>query len=167
MTHLDQMIADALAQSPDTVVHQLATDRERLRGELEAARAEIADLKRGGVDAAELDAISDAIRCIGNDAHYASTGPAVPDALWDIRSRAYDVCAQIDGIRTIPALKPGEVAVHSARLRALEAIAEKIERLALGPDGRAWNPLHYREFARGELRAALLAQATTTKGDQP
>lgn len=31
MTHLDQMIADALAQSPDTVVHQLASEVVRLR----------------------------------------------------------------------------------------------------------------------------------------
>ena len=42
MSHLDNLVADALAQSPDTVVHQLATDRERLRGELDAARAELA-----------------------------------------------------------------------------------------------------------------------------
>ena len=54
MTHLDNLVADSLAQSPDTVVHQLATDRERLRGELEAARAEIADLKRCGVVEIEL-----------------------------------------------------------------------------------------------------------------
>lgn len=32
MTHLDQMITDALAQSPDTVVHQLASEVVRLRG---------------------------------------------------------------------------------------------------------------------------------------
>lgn len=31
MTHLDQMIADALAQSPDTVVHKLASEVVRLR----------------------------------------------------------------------------------------------------------------------------------------
>lgn len=49
MTHLDNLVADSLAQSPDTVVHQLASEVVRLRGELEAARAEIADLKRGGV----------------------------------------------------------------------------------------------------------------------
>ena len=42
MTHLDNLVADALAQSPDTVVHQLATDRDRLRSELDAARAELA-----------------------------------------------------------------------------------------------------------------------------
>jgi len=32
MTHLDQMVADALAQSPDAVVHQLAAEVVRLRG---------------------------------------------------------------------------------------------------------------------------------------
>lgn len=82
MTHLDQMIADSLAQSSDTVVHQLASEVTKLRadlnkmtdernawrtgeadrmheadkrrGELDAARAEIADLKRGGVVVPEL-----------------------------------------------------------------------------------------------------------------
>ena len=32
MTHLDQRIADSLAQSSDTVVHQLASEVVRLRG---------------------------------------------------------------------------------------------------------------------------------------
>lgn len=41
MSHLDNLVADALAQSPDTVVHQLATDRERLRGELSQAQGEL------------------------------------------------------------------------------------------------------------------------------
>ena len=62
--------------------------------------------------------------------------------------------------RAIPAdrvLGEGMVAVDRARLAALESIAAKIEALALGPDGRAWTPLHYREFARGELRASLRA----------
>lgn len=67
MTHLDQMIADALAQSRDTVVHQLASEVVRLRGAitdalrplyegghiyakpLEEAIRGSADLKRGGV----------------------------------------------------------------------------------------------------------------------
>lgn len=31
MTHLDNLVADSLAQSPDTVVHQLASEIERLR----------------------------------------------------------------------------------------------------------------------------------------
>jgi len=63
-------------------------------------------------------------------------------------------------IRAIPAdrvLGEGMVQVDAARLAALESISAKIESLALGPDGRAWTPLHYREFARGELRAALRA----------
>ena len=93
---------------------------------LEATQAEIADLKRGGVDAAELDAISDATRRIGNDAHHASTGPVVPDALWDIRSRAYDVCARIDGIRAIPAdrvLREGEARIGMNELQMLRGFA--------------------------------------------
>lgn len=109
---------------------------ERSESDAMELRKEIADLKRGGVDAAELDAISDAIRCIGNDAHHASTGPAVPDALWDIRSRAYDVCALIDGIRTIPAnrvLGEGQAAVDRDYLADLEeAIIDTVESLNRG-----------------------------------
>ena len=64
-------------------------------------------------------------------------------------------------IQPIPAdrvLTDGMVGVDRARLAALEAISDKIEALALGPDGRAWTPLHYREFARGELHRAQQAK---------
>ena len=67
---------------------------------------------------------------------------------------------EIKQLRAIPSdrvLGEGMVQVDAARLAALESISAKIESLALGPDGRAWTPLHYREFARGELRAALRA----------
>ena len=63
--------------------------------------------------------------------------------------------------KAIPAdrvLADGMVEVDRERLAALEAISDKIEALALGPDGRAWTPLHYREFARGELRRAQQAK---------
>lgn len=40
MTHLAQMIADALAQSPDTVVRQLASEVVRLRAEAAAWKAD-------------------------------------------------------------------------------------------------------------------------------
>lgn len=53
MTHLDNLVADSLAQSPDTVVHQLATDRERLRGELEAMRSELESTRKGWKELAE------------------------------------------------------------------------------------------------------------------
>jgi hypothetical protein len=46
------------------------------------------------VDAAnranEIDRLHDRLRQIGDRAHDASTGPAVPDVLWEIRSMAYD-----------------------------------------------------------------------------
>jgi hypothetical protein len=37
----------------------------------------------------EIDRLSDLLLEIGNIAHDASTGPAVPDVLWEIRSKAY------------------------------------------------------------------------------
>jgi hypothetical protein len=40
--------------------------------------------------AAQIDALQDALIDIGNMAHNASTGPAVPDVLWEIRGAAYD-----------------------------------------------------------------------------
>ena len=38
----------------------------------------------------EIDRLHDRLRQIGDRAHDASTGPAVPDVLWEIRSMAYD-----------------------------------------------------------------------------
>lgn len=37
-----------------------------------------------------INSISDTLRDIGDTAHNASTGPAVPDVLWDIRGKAYE-----------------------------------------------------------------------------
>ena len=37
-----------------------------------------------------LNSISDTLREIGDTAHNASTGPAVPDVLWEIREKAYE-----------------------------------------------------------------------------
>ena len=37
-----------------------------------------------------LNSISDTLREIGDTAHDASTGPAVPDVLWEIRGKAYE-----------------------------------------------------------------------------
>ena len=263
MTHLDNLIADSLAQSSDTVVHQLASEVVRLRGAitealrpfyegghiwakpleeaiwkpaenlfhkncrscicwngdmcelishicengeqwlpsadfvaahpevaalvdfaeqmrasasqfsaaLDAVQKENADLKRGGVDAAELSAISDAIRRIGNDAHHASTGPVVPDALWDIRGRAYDVCARIDGIRAIPAdrvLGEGEVAVDrewrdlvgQLHMTAIDFVNEADPGML-----RAAAPMVRAVAALRSRSNALRAQAATEKGE--
>ena len=133
---------------------------DRLADAILGLRAQIADLKRGGVDAAELDAIYDAIRCIGNNAYHASTGPAVPDALWDIRRRAYDVCARIDGIRTIPAdrvLGEEEVGIGKELLSAYEKLWD-MARIRCRPTTEA-------EFGRQWKKIdALRAQATTEKG---
>ena len=40
--------------------------------------------------AAEIDRLNEILRQIGDIAHDASTGPAVPDLLWEIRGIAYD-----------------------------------------------------------------------------
>lgn len=37
----------------------------------------------------EIERLNNLLLEIGNKAHDASTGPAVPDALWEIRSMAY------------------------------------------------------------------------------
>ena len=50
------------------------------------ARAELALASDARI--AELEA---ALRQIGDMAHDASTGPAVPDTLWDIRCEAYEL----------------------------------------------------------------------------
>ena len=44
-----------------------------------------------GLVAAEedRDALQETMRLIGDTAHNASTGPAVPDVLWEIRGMAY------------------------------------------------------------------------------
>ena len=39
---------------------------------------------------AEIDRLHDLLIDIGNRAHHASTGPALPDEFWEIRSIAYD-----------------------------------------------------------------------------
>lgn len=38
---------------------------------------------------AEVERLNDLLTEIGNKAHDASTGPALPDALWEIRAMAY------------------------------------------------------------------------------
>jgi len=44
---------------------------------------------------AEIDRMSDALREIGDFAHDRSTGPAAPDALWEVRSMAYSAESNI------------------------------------------------------------------------
>lgn len=39
---------------------------------------------------AEIEAMRERLRNIGDYAHDHSTGPAVPDAMWEVRSMAYD-----------------------------------------------------------------------------
>jgi len=66
------------------------------RGEIEVAVADIFAARRleeffkWALDAGnERDEISDLLHDIGNFAHDRSTGPAVPDALWEVRRMAY------------------------------------------------------------------------------
>lgn len=61
MTHLDNLVADSLAQSSDTVVHQLASEVVRLRSKIADLRTIPADRVLGegmvAVDAEELRAL--------------------------------------------------------------------------------------------------------------
>ena len=128
---------------------------DRLADAILGLRAQIADLKRGGVVVPEL---------------LAETTLALIAIDWP--NRTIDIIATARNIRewfrnsarTIPAdrvLGDGMVAVDATRLEALESIAAKIEALALGQDGRAWTPLHYREFARNALRAQPTQEPAT------
>ncbi len=57
-----------------------------------AARICLNNLYDGKNDSSfdEIERLKELLRQIGDFAHDKSTGPAVPDALWEIRSMAYD-----------------------------------------------------------------------------
>lgn len=40
----------------------------------------------------EVQSLRDRLRAIGDYAHSHSSGPAVPDALWEVRAMAYEGC---------------------------------------------------------------------------
>ena len=141
MTKIDQIIADALAGSPETHVAILAREVVRLR-EAPAVIPPLTD-----------DEIEERYRSLTNGTDELEREWCYKDCRWAYSLAVYRVRVAIAGNM----LGIGMVAVDAARLAALESIAAKIEALALGPDGCAWTPLHYREFARGELRAALRA----------
>ena len=182
MNALDQIIADALAGSPETHVAILAREVARLRGAPAVVAPELTDddLNRYSMDCDERDALEFGYKLAAS--RFASAGRTVippltddeieeryrsltngtdelerewcyKDCRWAYSLAVYRVRVAVAGNM----LGIGMVAVDAARLAALESIAAKIEALALGPDGCAWTPLHYREFARGELRAALRA----------
>lgn len=70
------------------VVAALAASR-RIRVQVDAEYVQYMNDRIAAVTA-ERDAMSETLRSIGDYAHDQSTGPAVPDALWEIRSMAYD-----------------------------------------------------------------------------
>ena len=182
MTRIDQIIADALAGSPETHVAMLAREVVRLREAPAVVAPELTDddLNRYSMDCDERDALEFGYKLAAS--RFASAGRTVippltddeieeryrsltngtdelerewcyKDCRWAYSLAVYRVRVAVAGNM----LGIGMVAVDAARLAALESIAAKIEALALGLDGCAWTPLHYREFARGELRAALRA----------
>jgi hypothetical protein len=51
---------------------------------IDTQAAEIARLR------SEFDRANDSLAAIGDFAHSKSTGPATPDALWEVRAMAYD-----------------------------------------------------------------------------
>ncbi|MCA3190955.1 hypothetical protein [Cupriavidus sp.] len=82
----------APAPNPKTHLQQWSEVIEQLPVSREAAPAPAAQAE--GLEIA-LDAAHDALLSIGNFAHDKSTGPAVPDALWEIRSMAYDAVSSV------------------------------------------------------------------------
>ena len=127
MTQIDQMIADALAQSPDTVIHQLASEVVRLR-------SEIADLKRGGVvvpDITDEDFESVSVLMQENGIGYHDSENdsfrRIVASTWAYAQGAF---VDLSRLRTIPAgrvLGDGVVAVDAEELRALERVRMEAE----------------------------------------
>ena len=122
MTRIDQIIADALAQSPDTVIHQLAPEVVRLR-------SEIADLKRGGVvvpDITDEDFESVSVLMQENGIGYHDSENdsfrRIVASTWAYAQGAF---VDLSRLRTIPAdrvLGDGMVAVGRERLSPLTEI---------------------------------------------
>ena len=115
MTQIDQIIADALAGSPETHVAILAREVVKLREAPAVVVPEPTPDEWSGI--AENARSADMVDFLAG---------AVAYGLW-LRGK----------VRAIPAdrvLGEGMVAVDRARLAALESIAAKIEALALGPD---------------------------------
>ena len=89
---LEQLIRDSLTQSPETHVHMLAARIRELEAQVAHAIPTDRVLGEGmlSIHPDVLNSISDTLREIGDTAHNASTGPAVPDLLWEIRGKAYE-----------------------------------------------------------------------------
>lgn len=91
----------------ESLVYRLR-ERSRIRRQiitrksvLENKPDRIADLLEESADEIERllsdkDVFGTALMGIGNKAHYQSTGPAIPDVLWEIRGTAYSALREID-----------------------------------------------------------------------
>jgi hypothetical protein len=150
---IEQILSEAESLLPESHVAILAREVKRLR-------------ERPDAEALQK-LLNDAYRKGNQDAHAARDActvimPETAPVAWIVGGLEGDHFTDFDKAKTIAAtygIEPTPLYLHppqvdANRLAALESIAAKIEALALGPDGRAWTPLHYREFARGELRNA-------------
>jgi hypothetical protein len=87
----DTMILSALISS------ECSNDQEREVLTRWIARA---DQQRG--DAQEVERLNGVLRAIGDFAHDHSSGPTVPDDMWEVRRMAYEAESEVSHIRTAP-----------------------------------------------------------------
>ncbi len=148
MTHLDNLVADALAQSPDTVVHQLASEVVRLRGAITDALRPLyegghiyakpleevirgsADLKRGGVVVPDItdedfESVSVLMQENGIGCHDSENDSfrRIVASTWAYAQGAF---VDLSRLRTIPAdrvLGEGEARIGMNELRMLRDFA--------------------------------------------
>lgn len=82
------LLTEGLGHAPPMTVGEFFAEAKRLNLRMLGTPEET----RAALDAkdAEIDRLHDLLLQIGGRAHDASTGPAVPDVLWEIRSMAYD-----------------------------------------------------------------------------
>lgn len=95
MTHLDNLVADSLAQSSDTVVHQLASEVVRLRGAITDA---LRTLYEGGHIYAKP--LEDAIRKPAENLFHKSERAA---KAWQMACETYLAAHPDADLRRVPA----------------------------------------------------------------
>ncbi len=139
------MLADALLKSTDAEIYKSIADNY-------AAGVETVDDAKALSDAVnEIDRLNRLLEAIGDYAHDHSTGPAVPDALWEVRRMAYEG-ETTDGVKTgapdllrkamlladsyaADALADAETGLKGGELRAASSRPALLEFLAKHLDG--------------------------------
>jgi hypothetical protein len=115
----DTMILSALISS------ECSNDQER-----EVLTRWIARADQQRADAQEVERLNGVLRAIGDFAHDHSSGPTVPDDMWEVRRMAYEAESEVSHLRTAP--RPTLSDEHRQMLGEIEQ-----EFVAL-PDLAAW-----------------------------